>query len=117
MVELAGGRRNMMDKLRQAVSRGNYQWALKLSVYLVDIESSEQEEVKDLRSKCLQTLAYREVSAPGTGQDRVPEAGTCASAQTETGKQAFTFNTRPRVNVETVRFTPNSLHQAQSSLG
>ena len=65
MVELAGGRRNMLDKLRQAVSRGNYQWGLKLSDYLVDIESSEQEEVKDLRSKCLQTLAYREVSAPG----------------------------------------------------
>ena len=65
MLELAGGRQNMLDQLRLAVSRGNFQWALKLSDYLVDTETSDQEEVVELRSKCLQTLAYREVSAPG----------------------------------------------------
>ena len=55
----------MLDQVRLAVRRGNYQWGLQLSDYLLDSEGSQQDELVELRSNCLQTLAYREVSAPG----------------------------------------------------
>ena len=62
---LFSDRENMLDQVRLAVRKGNYQWGLQLSDYLLDSEGSQQDELVELRSNCLQTLAYREVSAPG----------------------------------------------------
>ena len=65
MVELAGGEEKMMEEVRLAVRRGNYQWALQLTDYLLVTKTGQKDELVELRSRCLQTLAYREVSAPG----------------------------------------------------
>ena len=62
---LFSDRENMLDQVRLAVRKGNYQWGLQLSDYLLDSEDSQHDELVELRSNCLQTLAYREVSAPG----------------------------------------------------
>jgi len=64
MVDLAGGREQIIRKAKGAVDSGNYQWGLKLTDTLVDTAQAT-DEVKDLRGQCLRKLALKEVSAPG----------------------------------------------------
>ena len=64
MVELAGGKEQILRKAKDAVDSGNYQWGLKLTDTLVDT-SQTTDEVKDVRGECLRKLALKEVSAPG----------------------------------------------------
>ena len=68
MVDLAGGREVLVEKIKLAVSKGQYQWGLKLMDFIVDSEGGPgelEEELVLLRSKCFQVLAGKEVSAPG----------------------------------------------------
>jgi len=64
MVDLAGGKEQIIRKAKDAVDSGNYQWGLKLTDTLVDTAQAT-DEVKDLRGQCLRKLALKEVSAPG----------------------------------------------------
>jgi len=68
MVDLAGGREALVEKIKTAVARSQYQWGLKLMDFIIDSEGGPgelEEELMLLRSKCLQVLAGKEVSAPG----------------------------------------------------
>ena len=65
MVDLAGGRQRLEEKIREAVSGGLWQWGLQLCDMILDSEGSLGEELATLRSRCLVELAGREVSAPG----------------------------------------------------
>ena len=64
MVDLAGGKDQMVKKAKNAVEAENFQWGLKLTDTLVDSGQST-EVVKELRGTCLRKLALNEVSAPG----------------------------------------------------
>ena len=68
MVDLAGGREVLVEKIKVAVSKGQYKWGLKLMDFIIDSEGGPvelEEELVLLRSKCFQVLAGKEVSAPG----------------------------------------------------
>ena len=65
MVEMAGGRQRLVERIRKTVSGGQWQWGLKLCDMILDSEGDLEDELVTLRSKCLVELAGREVSAPG----------------------------------------------------
>ena len=56
-----------MQQIRKAVNGEEYQWGLKLSDFIINSEPEVDinEELLNMRSKCLQCLAMGEVSAPG----------------------------------------------------
>ena len=59
----------LFRSVRQAVEDGKYQLGLKLTDILSDSQGHGSEslgsDMRELRSRCLQKLASREVSAPG----------------------------------------------------
>ena len=65
MVQMAGGRMRIVERIREAVLGGQWQWGLKLCDMILDSEGELEEELVNLRSRCLVELAGREVSAPG----------------------------------------------------
>jgi len=67
MVQLAGGREVLMEKIKSAVESRQFQWGLKLSDFIIDseVETDLDKELVLMRSQCLQELSSKEVSAPG----------------------------------------------------
>lgn len=64
VIQLAGGRKNVMKKAQQAYDQADFQWALELSSYVFTIHS-DYELARNLRSQCLKELAKQQTSSNG----------------------------------------------------
>ncbi|WP_235958347.1 alkyl/aryl-sulfatase [Flammeovirga agarivorans] len=63
IINLAGGESKMLEELNLAVKKGNYQWGLQLSDYLLQVASSK-EKVTLQKIECLRGLAAQQINAP-----------------------------------------------------
>ena len=64
MIELAGGRKDIMQKAEKAYNKGQHEWALELVSYVFKVDR-EYEKARALRLKCLKALSAKETSNNG----------------------------------------------------
>jgi len=63
MIQLAGGSRNILKHLSNAMNVGDYQWGLQLVDYLIQADDHYQEAV-DAKIRALRGLAKEQINAP-----------------------------------------------------
>lgn len=64
VAELAGGENALLQRARQAVASGDYQWAAQLTDYLIAL-NPEASEPKKIKAQALEALAERLLTATG----------------------------------------------------
>ncbi len=64
IAKLSGGERQLSKKLKQAMKKGEYQWACQLADYLITLDGSHKEKAKQIKVKALRALAEQQLNAP-----------------------------------------------------
>ena len=64
MAKLAGGTGKLTRKMRSAMNKGDYQWALQLADHLKWLDDGDQELARETKIKALRALGAREYNAP-----------------------------------------------------
>ena len=64
MAQLAGGADSLTEAMNQALSSGEYQWALELSDHLKWLDDADRKHARKVKIEALRALAAREYNAP-----------------------------------------------------
>lgn len=63
IIALAGGEQQILKQIKKAMEKGEYQWGLQLTDYLLQT-SNKKEQVNELKIRLLRSLAAQQINAP-----------------------------------------------------